>query len=98
MLSQYLYHEDPSAKTVPMATLDGHPTPSARSESLASDRFTAALANVTEMGQSLDLLQQMLGKSVYVDEEVFANASAVSKQTRTLKVCTRSGIVTGNLR
>ena len=81
-----------------MTSVDGPPMPPpVRSESLASDRFTAALANVTEMGQSLESLQQMLGKAVYVDEEVFANASAVSKQTRMLKVCTYSGNMYGNL-
>lgn len=71
-----------------MATVDGHSGPvPARTESLASDRFTAALANVTEMGQSVESLQLMLGKAVYLDEEAFANASAASKQTRTVKVC-----------
>lgn len=97
--SQYLYQEDLSAKPPTMATVDGHAGPvPARSESLASDRFTAALANVTEMGQSLESLQHMLGKAVYADEEAFANASAVSKQTRTVKVCTYSEIVSGKFR
>ncbi|KAG0585181.1 hypothetical protein KC19_3G264700 [Ceratodon purpureus] len=76
----------PPPRPRPMATLDGHAMPpSARTDSLPSDRFSAALANVTELGQSLDSLQHMLGKALYVDEEVFANASVLSKQTRTLK-------------
>lgn len=83
---KYLYKEDLPAKTAAIATVDGPAMPPpVRSESLASDRFTAALANVAEMGQSLESLQQVVGKAVYVDEEVFANASAVSKQTRTVK-------------
>lgn len=96
--SQYLYKEDLPAKPQKMATVDGHAdAPPVRSESLASDRFTAALANVTEMGQSLESFQHMLGKAVYVDEEVFANASAVSKQTRTVKVCADSENFSDNL-
>lgn len=70
-----------------MATVDGPARlPPARGESLASDRFAAALANVNDMGQSLESLQSMLRKAVYLDEDVFANASAVSNQSRTLKV------------
>lgn len=69
-----------------MATVDGHSGPvPARTESLASDRFTAALANVTELGQSVESLQLMLGKAVYLDEDAFANASVTSKQMRTVK-------------
>ncbi|XP_073387245.1 uncharacterized protein [Physcomitrium patens] len=69
-----------------MATVDGPARlPPARGESLASDRFAAALANVNDMGQSLESLQSMLRKAVYLDEDVFANASAVSNQSRTLK-------------
>lgn len=85
---KYLYKEDLPARPPPpsMAAVDGlaGPVP-VRSESLASDRFTAALANVTEMGQSLESLQHMLGKAVYVDEDAFASASAASKQKRTVK-------------
>lgn len=60
-----------------------------RAESGSSERFTAALTNVTELGQSLDSLERLvLGKAVYVDEEVYANASVIAQQTRKAKVYT----------
>lgn len=63
-----------------------------RAESGSSERFTAAVANVRELGQSLDSLERLLlGKAVYVDEEVYANASVIAQQTRKAKVYTCVG-------
>ncbi|KAL2254415.1 uncharacterized protein LOC105169221 [Sesamum indicum] len=52
-----------------------------------SERWTAAIANLTEMSSNLDSLQKLLiKKSVYVDDETFAKASLSSEQARTIKV------------
>ncbi|KAL2642959.1 hypothetical protein R1flu_010546 [Riccia fluitans] len=51
-----------------------------------SERWNAALSNLTEIGTSIGLLQDLLlGKAVYVDEDVFAQASAQSQQFRVVK-------------
>ncbi|KAL0384478.1 UNVERIFIED_CONTAM: hypothetical protein Sradi_2842100 [Sesamum radiatum] len=52
-----------------------------------SERWTAAIANLTEMSSNLDSLQKLLiKKAVYVDDETFAKASLSSEQARTIKV------------
>ncbi|KAL3538631.1 hypothetical protein ACH5RR_001997 [Cinchona calisaya] len=52
-----------------------------------SERWTAAITNISEMAANLDSLQKLLvKKAVYVDEETFAKASVSSEQARTIKV------------
>ncbi|KAL3814416.1 hypothetical protein ACJIZ3_015684 [Penstemon smallii] len=52
-----------------------------------SERWTAAIGNLTEMSSNLDSLQKLLIKKVvYVDDETFAKASLTSEQARTIKV------------
>lgn len=51
------------------------------------ERWTAAIANLTETASNLDSLQKLLiKKAVYVDDETFAKASLSSEQARTIKV------------
>ena len=52
-----------------------------------TDRWSGAVANLTEMTSNLDSLQKLLlKKAVYVDDETFARASLCSEQARTIKV------------
>lgn len=52
-----------------------------------AERWTAAIANLTETASNLDSLQKLLiKKAVYVDDETFAKASLSSEQARTIKV------------
>ncbi|CAI9781774.1 unnamed protein product [Fraxinus pennsylvanica] len=52
-----------------------------------SERWTAAISNLTEMASNLESLQKLLTKkAVYVDDETFAKASLSSEQARTIKV------------
>ncbi|XP_027106288.1 uncharacterized protein LOC113763942 [Coffea eugenioides] len=52
-----------------------------------SERWTAAITNLSEIAANLDSLQKLLmKKAVYVDEETFAKASLSSEQARTIKV------------
>ncbi|XP_022898083.1 uncharacterized protein LOC111411733 [Olea europaea var. sylvestris] len=52
-----------------------------------SERWTAAISNLTEMASNLESLQKLLTtKAVYVDDETFARASLTSEQARTIKV------------
>ncbi|CAA3030926.1 Hypothetical predicted protein [Olea europaea subsp. europaea] len=52
-----------------------------------SERWTAAISNLTEMASNLESLQKLLTtKAVYVDDETFAKASLTSEQARTIKV------------
>ncbi|KAL3696333.1 hypothetical protein R1sor_010409 [Riccia sorocarpa] len=51
-----------------------------------NDRWTAALSNLVEIGNSIGVLEDLLlGKAVYVDEDAFAQASAQSQQFRAVK-------------
>ncbi|KAL6545795.1 hypothetical protein OROGR_009669 [Orobanche gracilis] len=51
------------------------------------ERWTGAIANVTEISSNLDSLQKLLiEKTVYVDGETFARASLSSEQARKIKV------------
>ncbi|KAL7001906.1 hypothetical protein U1Q18_003053 [Sarracenia purpurea var. burkii] len=51
-----------------------------------SERWSAAIANLSEMASNLDSLQKLLvKKAVYVDEETFAKVSLSSEQSRTIK-------------
>ncbi|KAK6156820.1 hypothetical protein DH2020_011068 [Rehmannia glutinosa] len=51
------------------------------------ERWTGAIANLTEISSNLDSLQKLLiKKAVYVDGETFAKASLSSEQARTIKV------------
>lgn len=51
------------------------------------ERWTAAIANLTEISSNLDLLQRLLiKKAVYVDGETFGKASLSSEQARAIKV------------
>ncbi|KAL8540573.1 hypothetical protein ACS0TY_001994 [Phlomoides rotata] len=52
-----------------------------------AERWTAAIANLTETASNLDSLQKLLiKKAVYVDDETFAKASLSSEQARAIKV------------
>lgn len=52
-----------------------------------TDRWSGAVANLTEMASNLESLQKLLlKKAVYVDDETFARASLCSEQARTIKV------------
>ncbi|KAK9089735.1 hypothetical protein Scep_028817 [Stephania cephalantha] len=52
-----------------------------------TDRWGAAILNLSEMGTNLDSLQKVLmKKAVFVDEETYAKASLSSQQARTIKV------------
>ncbi|OVA14597.1 hypothetical protein BVC80_1813g34 [Macleaya cordata] len=51
-----------------------------------SERWKAAIVNLSEMGSNLDSLQKVLmKKAVFLDEETFAKASLSSEQARTIK-------------
>ncbi|GLT76395.1 hypothetical protein SLA2020_480580 [Shorea laevis] len=53
----------------------------------SEERWSGAIANLTEMASNLDSLQKLLlKKAVFVDEETFAKASLTSEQARTIKV------------
>ncbi|GLT88667.1 hypothetical protein SLE2022_066830 [Rubroshorea leprosula] len=53
----------------------------------SEERWSGAIANLTEMASNLDSLQKLLlRKAVFVDEETFAKASLTSEQARTIKV------------
>ncbi|KAJ9686967.1 hypothetical protein PVL29_015709 [Vitis rotundifolia] len=52
-----------------------------------SERWSAAIGNLSEMTSNLESLQKLLlKKAVFVDEETFAKASLSSEQARTIKV------------
>lgn len=52
-----------------------------------SERWRAAIVNLSEMGSNLESLQKLLmKKAVFVDDEAFAKASLSSEQARTIKV------------
>ena len=56
-----------------------------------SERWSAAIVNLSEMATNLESLQKLLvKKAVYVDEETFAKASLSSEQARAIKVCCAS--------
>uniref|UniRef100_A0A5B7BEH7 Uncharacterized protein n=1 Tax=Davidia involucrata TaxID=16924 RepID=A0A5B7BEH7_DAVIN len=58
-----------------------------REKGKGSERWSAAITNLSEMTTNLDSLQKLLiKKAVYVDEETFAKASLSSEQARTIKV------------
>ncbi|KAK8508552.1 hypothetical protein V6N13_130670 [Hibiscus sabdariffa] len=51
------------------------------------ERWSGALANLSEMASNLDSLQKLLlKKAVFVDEDTFSKASLTSEQARTIKV------------
>lgn len=53
-----------------------------------SERWSAAIGNLSEMASNLESLQKLLlKKAVFVDDETFAKASLTSEQARTIKVC-----------
>ncbi|KAL4348864.1 hypothetical protein GQ457_17G012470 [Hibiscus cannabinus] len=53
----------------------------------SEERWTGALANLSEMASNLDSLQKLLlKKAVFVDEDTFSKASLTSEQARTIKV------------
>ena len=53
-----------------------------------SERWSAAIGNISEMASNLESMQKLLlKKAVFVDEETFAKASLSSEQARTIKVC-----------
>lgn len=52
-----------------------------------SERWTASIANLSEMAANLDSLQKLLvKKAVYVDEDTYSKAYLTSEQARTIKV------------
>ncbi|KAK8636565.1 hypothetical protein V6N13_124310 [Hibiscus sabdariffa] len=53
----------------------------------SEERWTGALANLSEMASNLDSLQKLLlKKAVFVDQDTFSKASLTSEQARTIKV------------
>ncbi|KAG8368680.1 hypothetical protein BUALT_Bualt15G0070900 [Buddleja alternifolia] len=59
----------------------------AEREVKGGERWTAAIANLTDMSSNLDSLQKLIvKKAVYVDDETFAKASLSSEQARAIKV------------
>ncbi|KAL3617270.1 hypothetical protein CASFOL_038815 [Castilleja foliolosa] len=58
-----------------------------KEKEIDGERWTGAIANLTEISSNLDSLQKLLiKKAVYVDGETFAKASLSSEQARTIKV------------
>ncbi|KAI3774574.1 hypothetical protein L1987_49133 [Smallanthus sonchifolius] len=56
-------------------------------EEKGNERWSAAIANLSEISNNLDSLHDILNKkAVYVDEETFNKASLTSDQARTIKV------------
>ena len=54
-----------------------------------NERWSAAIANISEISNNLDSLQNLLiKKAVYVDQDTFNKASLTSDQARTIKVHT----------
>ncbi|MCE0481220.1 hypothetical protein HAX54_038797 [Datura stramonium] len=52
-----------------------------------SERWNAAIGNLSEMSSNLESLQKLLlKKAVFVDDDTFAKASLTSEQARTIKV------------
>ncbi|KAL8167574.1 hypothetical protein V2J09_009073 [Rumex salicifolius] len=52
-----------------------------------NERWSAAIANLSEMSANLESLQKLLlKKAVFVDEETFSKASLATEQARTIKV------------
>lgn len=53
----------------------------------SSERWSAAIGNLSEMASNLDSLQKLLmKKAVFVDDDTFSKASLTSEQARTIKV------------
>uniref|UniRef100_A0A7N0TWL4 Tropomyosin n=1 Tax=Kalanchoe fedtschenkoi TaxID=63787 RepID=A0A7N0TWL4_KALFE len=51
------------------------------------ERWSGAIANLSEMNSNLDSLQKLLlKKAVFVDDDTFTKASLTSEQARTIKV------------
>ncbi|KAL5987879.1 hypothetical protein ACLOJK_035635 [Asimina triloba] len=51
-----------------------------------SDRWGAAILNLSEMGSNLESLQKLLlKKAVFVEEDAYAKASLTSEQARTIR-------------
>ncbi|KAK9071035.1 hypothetical protein SSX86_009603 [Deinandra increscens subsp. villosa] len=56
-------------------------------EEKGNERWSAAIANLSEISNNLHSLQNLLNtKAVFVDEETFNKASLTSDQARTIKV------------
>lgn len=56
-------------------------------EERGNERWSAAIANLSEISNNLDSLENLLiKKAVYVDEDTFNKASLTSDQARTIKV------------
>ncbi|CAH9091917.1 unnamed protein product [Cuscuta europaea] len=56
-------------------------------KSKGSERWMAAIANLSEMSSNLDSLQNLIvKKAVYVDEATYSKAHLASEQARTIKV------------
>lgn len=59
--------------------------------SRGSERWSAAIANISEISNNLDSLENILiNKAVYVNQDTFNKASLTSDQARTIKVCSFS--------
>ncbi|KAI3840842.1 hypothetical protein MKW92_053523 [Papaver armeniacum] len=55
-------------------------------EDQSSERWKAAIVNLSEMNTNLDSLQKtLLKKAVFLDQETFSKASICSDQARTIK-------------
>ncbi|KAK3031487.1 hypothetical protein RJ639_036001 [Escallonia herrerae] len=58
-----------------------------RDKEKGNERWSGAIANLSEMATNLDSLQKLLiKKAVYVDDETFAKASLGSEQARRIKI------------
>ncbi|XP_004230636.1 uncharacterized protein [Solanum lycopersicum] len=54
---------------------------------VGSERWSAAIGNLSEMTSNLNSLQKLLvKKAVFVDDDTFAKVSLTSEQARTIKV------------
>lgn len=58
-----------------------------REQGRGNERWSAAIANLSEISNNLDSLGNLLiKKAVYVDEDTFNKASLTSDQARNIKV------------
>nr|CAB3465963.1 unnamed protein product [Digitaria exilis] len=72
------------------AAASGSASPSSSSgapvAAASGERWSAAIGNLGELGANVDALQKLLSrKAVFVDEDIFSNASLAADQARTIK-------------
>lgn len=65
-----------------------------KGKAVSSERWSAAIGNISEMSSNLESLQKLLvKKAVFVDDDTFAKASLTSEQARTIKVLNFDSLV-----